>query len=149
MADIDVDGSKRWDVTHIKTRDAFTHDAVIITKEHIRFVDHYLLNIRPDFVKSYTAKRHDSSKLKNRHASGMVCTCARPSIHIRFGCRSHDRVLRRPFECNAIRFGCRSHDCVLRRPSECNAIRFGYRSHDCVLRRPSECNARDADRLMC
>lgn len=72
LADIDPDGSKRWDVTHIKTRDAFTHDAIIITSEHIRFVDYYLLNIRPDFVKLYVAKKHDfdAVKAKARHASG-------------------------------------------------------------------------------
>ena len=71
MADIDPDGSKRWDVTHIKTRDAFTHDAVIITRDHIRFVDYYLSNIRPDFMKAFVARKHDSAQVKDRHASGM------------------------------------------------------------------------------
>jgi hypothetical protein len=77
LADIDPDGSKRWDVTHIKTRDAFTHDAVIITREHIRFVDYYLSNIRPDFIKLFVARKHDSTQVKDRHTSGMhVCRSA-------------------------------------------------------------------------
>jgi hypothetical protein len=72
LADIDPDGSKRWDVTHIKTRDAFTHDAVIITKEHVSFVDYYLLKIRPDFLKLYVTRKHDfhAAKTKAGHASG-------------------------------------------------------------------------------
>jgi hypothetical protein len=84
LADIDPDGSKRWDVTHIKTRDAFTHDAIIITKEYVRFVDYYLSNIRPGFAKLYVARKHDldATKAKERHSSG-TCVCvldlARPN----------------------------------------------------------------------
>jgi hypothetical protein len=80
LADVDVDGAKRWDVTHIKTRDAFTHDAVIITHEHIKFVDFYLTNIRPHFVKQYVSRKYHSKDVMHAHGNGMsLSSCVRVS----------------------------------------------------------------------
>jgi hypothetical protein len=71
--DEDEFGNRRWHVTHIKTRDAFKYDAIIIVKEHIPFVDYYVKHIRDVFTQKFTVRKKTAVLDEaRRHRDGTV-----------------------------------------------------------------------------
>ena len=62
-----------WIVTNIKTRDTYSHDALIVPQPFVAFVDAYVTHIRPSFVTQFSFRKRtpQQTDVQNQHRNGL------------------------------------------------------------------------------
>lgn len=73
-AERDAAGNKVWIVTNIKTRDVYSHDALIVPSTLVAVVDAYVEHIRPAFVKQFQFRKRtpQQTDVQIQHNKGIM-----------------------------------------------------------------------------
>jgi hypothetical protein len=72
-AECDAAGNRVWIVTNIKTRDVYSHDALIVPSAFVTYVDAYVTHIRPAFVAAFHFRKRtpQQTDAQLQHSKGL------------------------------------------------------------------------------